>query len=57
MQFVGCILVLACSCMTDSYDFYAGIFLEIFLFGNSGLFDSVPPLRHDALADILCFSA
>ena len=22
---------------------------------NSGLFDSVPPLRHDALADILCF--
>ena len=23
--------------------------------GNSGLFESVPPLRHDALADILCF--
>ena len=50
-----CILVHAyCSYLTDLYDYFASFFGD-YCMGNSGLFESVPPLRHDALADILCF--
>ena len=56
MQFVGLFLVHAYfSYLTDSYEYFAGhFFWRYYCLGNSGLFDSAPPLRHDALAEILC---